>query len=1567
MAARLPRFLAAASLLALGLAPARAPGSGHIQVTVSLSADRVVLVPRDGAYEVHVSPAPGERFGRLDEPGEAALPFRIIEVLLPAGTEVADTRVTGASERLIAEGIALAPSAAAAADPRRAGAGLAAAAPEASTGYPGERARYLGTGLWHGRAIASFAVFPVERRGEDVVLHDRIALEVSLRPSDRPQPVRALRMSPAHAARLAAQVRASVVNPGAERLQPVATPARHEGTFRPAVAPSLEGSPVEYVIITTGVLAPEFQRLADWKTAKGVPTVVRTIDWIAANYRNGSDLPETIRNFIRDAYEKWGVRWVLLGGDTPEIPPRYGYSAYYYGGTYVLADLYFSGLDGDWNADHDAVWGEQPADAPDLHGEVYVGRLPVSSTMAAANVIDKVIRYEKAVDREYADKLLFLAEVLFPAPWNEGDPIQQNGAVIATFIHENFDGGSMRSTRMYETSSVYPGSVQESRQAVLDSLEAGYNLVFHVGHGYRFNMHCADESVTIPDADALRNGERTFNLYMLNCTAAAYDFDCLAEHFLANMLGGAVSAIGANNSAFADVAAYYADDYAGRVVAGSHIGEAFHNSRLARTPLAMFGDNADLWTHYIYTMLADPEMPLWTGPVDTLAVSHDASVVAGVPTINVNVTAGGMPVDSAIVCLWKPGEDYQVLATDALGSAAFSFACETAGSVSVVVTARNLAPYEGTVAVVAQSPPYLSVSATAVDDDGVDGTTGNGDGVIDAGETIDFAPVVRNSGGGASGASTLALATTSPHVTIQAPVAAAGPVVAGGSLAAQSSWRLQVAAGAPDGAIAEFTVLIADGTFGPWVDTFARVLHAPALEFTTVRVDDAPGNGDGTVTAGEPFHLFCGVKNYGSGAAPGLSAVIHSLDGGAVVSDSTDVYPPQLAALAEAENSGGFLLDETSVAVENAIEIVVTDAYGRSVSDTLELRAPLPPSALLFDAGLGVDRLGLSWDASASTDVDRYYVYRSLAPGGPFTRVTADAVHHTLFIDGGLSASTRYYYYVTAIDAAGNPSTTSPVASASTNAPQLTGWPATLPDASTSSPVVGDIDSDGDLEVVIGSDLLYAWHADGQEVLDGDEQALTWGVFSDLGVNFVGPPALANLDGDFGLEIAAAALTSREVYCFRGTGEVLPGWPRPTINDIRAGVLVADLDGDDLQEIIAVDHKGYLYAWDKSGVEWADGDANPATDGVFRRFPTTQWWQYQMPSAADIDGDGAEEILIATQDSSLYVLNGDGSDVPGWPRRLPDFAGGGLAIGDIDDDGDLEIVVPVKNAGQVFALHHDNTVLWMRYSAQNLFFNPSPALADLDGDGRLETIIPSSNRRLYVFGPTGTDMPGWPQFYSATNYTQSSPLVADIDGDGGLDILLGDEGRFINAWSAAGVPLDGFPLVTKDAVRGTPAIVDLDQNGTVEILAAGFDRTLYVWNLSAPYDKNRAPWPVFHANSHRNALYAFQVPTAVGDDHDRPPAPIVSRLEQNYPNPFNPTTTIVFHVGAGEARRVTLVVYDVTGARVRTLVDEVLPEGRQLRPWDGTNDHRARVGSGIYFYRLRDGDLTQTKKMLLLK
>ena len=90
-------------------------------------------------------------------------------------------------------------------------------------------------------------------------------------------------------------------------------------------------------------------------------------------------------------------------------------------------------------------------------------------------------------------------------------------------------------------------------------------------------------------------------------------------------------------------------------------------------------------------------------------------------------------------------------------------------------------------------------------------------------------------------------------------------------------------------------------------------------------------------------------------------------------------------------------------------------------------------------------------------------------------------------------------------------------------------------------------------------------------------------------------------------------------------------------------------------------------------------------------------------------------------------------------------------------------------------------------------------------------------------------------------------------------------------------------------------------------------------------------------------------------------------LEQNYPNPFNPATRITFLVPDGQTQQVSLVVYDVKGARVKTLVDGLHGGGRYTVEWDGRNNAGERVASGVYFYRLVEKNYTNTKKMLLLK
>lgn len=88
-------------------------------------------------------------------------------------------------------------------------------------------------------------------------------------------------------------------------------------------------------------------------------------------------------------------------------------------------------------------------------------------------------------------------------------------------------------------------------------------------------------------------------------------------------------------------------------------------------------------------------------------------------------------------------------------------------------------------------------------------------------------------------------------------------------------------------------------------------------------------------------------------------------------------------------------------------------------------------------------------------------------------------------------------------------------------------------------------------------------------------------------------------------------------------------------------------------------------------------------------------------------------------------------------------------------------------------------------------------------------------------------------------------------------------------------------------------------------------------------------------------------------------------VAQNYPNPFNPETTIPY--GLPESVHVRLVIYNVLGQEIRTLVNDVKPAGYHRVVWDNKDDFGRSVSSGIYLYRIVAGDFVQTKKMLILK
>ena len=89
------------------------------------------------------------------------------------------------------------------------------------------------------------------------------------------------------------------------------------------------------------------------------------------------------------------------------------------------------------------------------------------------------------------------------------------------------------------------------------------------------------------------------------------------------------------------------------------------------------------------------------------------------------------------------------------------------------------------------------------------------------------------------------------------------------------------------------------------------------------------------------------------------------------------------------------------------------------------------------------------------------------------------------------------------------------------------------------------------------------------------------------------------------------------------------------------------------------------------------------------------------------------------------------------------------------------------------------------------------------------------------------------------------------------------------------------------------------------------------------------------------------------------------KLSQNYPNPFNPTTTIQYELP--QRSDVKIMIYDLLGRKVTTLINQTQDAGFRSVTWNATNDHGKPVSAGVYLYQIQAGDYVQTRKMVLFK
>jgi len=1425
--------------------------------------------------------------------------------------------------------------------------------------------RIVGTAAQFGHALAHVQVARAAIEAAATAGVAEVVVEVETAPGGT-LPLQRLRPDTEQAQREQAAVAQRVANPldvarfaahsRAVSLAPreAAIASSRSRGFRPSGDPSLDGSGVRYLIVTTEALAPGFAQLVEWKTRRGVPTAIRTIEWIESRTRRGVDRAETLRNFLAEAYQLWGIEYVLLGADSDFLPSRFAFSTIYGGGT-APADLYFACLDGTWNGDGDAVWGEGSMTTglgeSDMMPELAVSRAPVNDAAQVQVFVNRIIGYETPLFADYQDRATFLAEVLIPANWDSGQTISFNGSPGTEQMLNQSVPAIFTTQRLYDTYWSYPNAQRLTRSATLAAMNAGTGIVNHLGHGFRYTMSCGDASLVNSDADALVNAGRTFVLCMANCAAVAFDYNCLAEHFLLNPGGGAACVIGASRSVSASLIVTYNRAFHRQLFEFDrvHAGDLLNALRLERVGFAEL-DGSDRWIQFSLVALGDPEMPIFTAAVRPSELALADSIPVGPDTLDVAVTSSGSPVAGATVCAFKTDDVYAVATTDVGGIARLEIAPRTPGVLGITVSGANLAVDTTTVWVTPIPAPVVVLAGHAVDDDAMAPSAGNSSGGADAGETVELFLELRNKGTLLAERVAAAIPASGPGYTALAGYSEFGAVEPDSSVSATGAMVLQLDAGLADGTTIEIPVTIMDGEDRVWNERLRLLVCAPVAEVTRVTT---------TTTAPGQFTIAVEVKNLGSGPLGGLTATLAAVDSTAIASvDSTawSAIPP----LASATGSPAFAVVDTSASAV-AAQVDFVDGWGRTFALAIDGVAPAPPPVPVGDVSWGAGTVRLTWTPSAAPDHLGYHVFRS-SPGSPeFVRITQDMIVHSDYYDRDVTPNTHYEYYIVAVDASRQWSEPSPTLGVDTIAASVAGWPTQVAEPTASSVAVGDIDGDGGVEVVVGDLGVYAWRASALEVVDGDNDATTDGVFSLAPGTLTASVALAELNGALGLEIVGASWLTNKIFVWDGHGQLLPGWPQEPQSGGNTGYwsspAVGEIDGQAPAEIVAISKDGNLYAWHADGTPLL-GSGNGAVRSVGA-------WTQTTPALADLDGDGRAEIITSGSLARVDVTRWDGSDFPGWPQSLFALGKGSPAVGDIDGNGDLEIVI-TSESDHIYVFNADGTLLpgWPRsLPGDSPDLGPSPALGDLDDDGRLEIVAvgvknPFPQTKLYVFDADGDIVLEKQLELNA----QSSPILVDVDGDGGVDIVHGGEAGVLHAWDATGNELTGFPIPVGDYIRSTPQYCDLDSDGYGDLVFAGWDRSIYAWRLAGRYRPHRAPWPAFHGNVAHTGFLAGDYPTSVGETP--PPARFGAAWS---PNPFNPTITVRLAIPGSVPVPVRVDLFDARGRRVRRLVDEILPPGAVTRTWDGRDDRGHTLPSGVYVYRADAASQVTRGKLTLVR
>lgn len=436
--------------------------------------------------------------------------------------------------------------------------------------------------------------------------------------------------------------------------------------------------PASMVIVTDAAQATAYQRLADFKTAIGVRTEVHRVSDIVAAYPD-VDTPASIRSFLQHEFEFGPLEYVLLGGAETIIPFRLARTTFF-GGRDLPTDLYYSDLDGIWNADGDSFFGEgyvdaaNPGDNLDLFPDVFVGRLPTKNAVEADLVVDKILSYQTSPPASFVNTAIFGGNVLFPQNWLPGQTILYDAAAMAQNIVDNYLPLTVSVDRIYQNSVGYPGSTTSSVAALTAALEVGTHFNYYQSNGSLDVFKAGNETMDATDIESLTNGDRAGIFIARTGACAQPGPQNVAYSWVLNPNGGGVATFGSTGDQFPTTVNAFDEELFDLHLNHGEV-RLGRLSALAKNPFVPLAntDSVERWTIMVLHLIGDPEMPVWTQDPESFYLVHDGVLLGGATSYTVSVLDGSSPLEGVRVALHQEGEAYAVGSTDAFGTVSLSF------------------------------------------------------------------------------------------------------------------------------------------------------------------------------------------------------------------------------------------------------------------------------------------------------------------------------------------------------------------------------------------------------------------------------------------------------------------------------------------------------------------------------------------------------------------------------------------------------------------------------------------------------------------------------------------------------------------------------------------------------------------------------------------------------------------------------------------------------------------------------------------------------------------------------